>query len=99
MIHAEDDYDVPWDHTPMIYWHAVNATRPTGISYEDFEEEKRELKKDFGAAGSMMEWRTENGVIREEILKTGLHDVIMGYPIITMAVMRIFDAAHPSFTC
>lgn len=99
VIHAEDDYDIPWDHTPMIYWHAVNATRSTGISYEDFEEVKRESKKDFGAAGSTMEWRTENGVIREEILKTGLHDVIMGYPIITMAVMRIFGAAHPSFTC
>lgn len=46
-----------------------------------------------------MEWRTRNGVIREEILKTGLHDVIMGYPVITMAVMRSFEAADPPFTC
>jgi abhydrolase domain-containing protein 12 len=44
-----------------------------------------------------MEWRTEIGVIREEILKTGLHDVVMGNPVITMAVMRIFAAADPSF--
>ena len=35
-----------------------------------------------------MEWRTDNGVIWEEILKIGLHDVVMGYPVITMAVMR-----------
>jgi hypothetical protein len=34
-------------------------------------------KVDLGATGSVMEWRAENGVIREEILKTGLHDVIM----------------------
>jgi abhydrolase domain-containing protein 12 len=45
-----------------------------------------------------MEWRAENGAIREEILKTGLHDVIMGYPVITMAVMRSFEAVDPLFT-
>jgi abhydrolase domain-containing protein 12 len=45
-----------------------------------------------------MEWKTDNGVIREEILKTGLHDVIMGYPVVTRAVMRMFEAVDPSFT-
>ena len=99
LIHAEDDYDIPWHHTPTVFWHAVNASVPAGINYDELEEKKLESKKDLGAAGTVMEWRTENGVIREEILKTGLHDVIMGYPIITMAVMRIFQAADPSFTC
>src|SRR5271155_1343969 len=97
VIHAEDDYDVPWHHTEVIFWHAVNATMPQGISYDELEEVKYKSKTDLGAAGSVMEWRTENGVIREEILKTGLHDVVMGYPVITMAVMRIFAAADPSF--
>jgi abhydrolase domain-containing protein 12 len=97
LIHAEDDYDIPWHHTEVIFWHAVNATVPQGISYDELEEVKYRSKTDLGAAGSVMEWRTENGVIREEILKTGLHDVVMGYPVITMAVMRIFEAADPSF--
>jgi hypothetical protein len=35
-----------------------------------------------------MEWRTDNGVIREEIVEIGLHDVVMGHPVITMAVVR-----------
>ena len=99
LIHAEDDYDVPWHYTPTVFWHAVNASVPAGISYDELEEKKLESKKDLGAAGTIMEWRTENGVIREEILKSGLHDVIMGYPIITMAVMRIFQDVDPSFTC
>jgi abhydrolase domain-containing protein 12 len=99
LIHAEDDYDVPWDHTTTLFWHAVNATTPVGISYDELEEKKSETKKDLGAAGSVMEWNTEHGTIREEILKTGLHDVIMGNPVITMAVMRIFQALDPSFTC
>jgi abhydrolase domain-containing protein 12 len=99
IIHAEDDYDIPWHHTPVIFWHAVNASVPAGMSFEDLQLRKLESKVDLGAAGSVMEWRTDNGVIREEILKTGLHDVVMGYPVITMAVMRSFGAVDPSFTC
>lgn len=97
LIHAEDDYDIPWQHTEMIFWHAVNATIPRGITYDELDEVKHKSKTDLGAAGSVMEWRTQNGIIREEILKTGLHDVVMGNPVITMAVMRIFEAADPSF--
>ncbi|KAI9846199.1 MAG: hypothetical protein M1837_004313 [Sclerophora amabilis] len=97
LIHAEDDYDIPSYHTQVLFWHAVNASTSGGISYDQLEEIKLKSKVDVGAAGSTMEWRTENGVIREEILKYGLHDVVMGNPVITMAVMRIFQAADPSF--
>ena len=97
LIHTEDDYDIPSHHTEVVFWHAVNATVPRGITYNKPEEVKHRAKKDLGAAGSVMEWRTKNGVIREEILKTGLHTVVMGNPVITMAVMRIFEAADPSF--
>lgn len=99
IIHAQDDYDIPWHHTEVVFWHAVNASIPRGISYEELEKKKLDSKVDLGAAGSVMEWRTDNGVIREEILKTGLHDVVMDYPVVTMAVMRSFEAADPSFTC
>lgn len=97
LIHAEDDYNVPEHHTQTLFWHAVNATVSGGISYDELEQRKAESKTDLGAAGSVMEWRMENGVIREEILKYGLHDVVMGNPVVTMAAMRIFEAAHPWF--
>ncbi|KAJ5360822.1 hypothetical protein N7517_010013 [Penicillium concentricum] len=98
IIHAEDDFDIPWHHSQLVFWHAVNASMPAGISYDDLEQKKLDSKAELGAAGSMMEWKTGNGVIREEILKTGLHDFIMGYPVVAMAVMRFFEAADPSFT-
>ncbi|MCJ1451410.1 hypothetical protein MMC28_001747 [Mycoblastus sanguinarius] len=97
LIHAEDDYDIPSHHTEVVFWHAVNAMVSGGLTYSKLEEMKFKSKRNLGAAGSVMEWRTKNGIIREEILKTGLHDVVMGYPIITMAVMRMFEAADPSF--
>jgi abhydrolase domain-containing protein 12 len=96
IIHAEDDWDVPSHHSQVVFWHAVNATLPQSITYDELEEKKRTLKTDLGAAGSVMEWRTKVGVIREEILKTGLHDVIMDNPVITLAVMRIFECAERS---
>lgn len=71
LIHAEDDYDIPWHHTELVFWHAVNATLPRGISYDELEAKKLDSKADLGVAASIVEWRTENGVIREEILKTG----------------------------
>ena len=88
LIHAEDDYDIPSHHTEVLFWNAVNASMPRGITYDEFEVEKRKSTQDLGAAGTVMEWQTENGVIREEILRTGLHDVVMGNPVVTMAVMR-----------
>ncbi|KAL8898784.1 MAG: hypothetical protein Q9207_006525 [Kuettlingeria erythrocarpa] len=98
LIHAEDDWDIPWQHTKTLFWHAVNATTAQGISYDQLEERKSASKNDLGAAGSVMEWRTEHGVIREEILKTGLHDVVMGNPVVSLAVMRIFAAADSSWS-
>ena len=38
LIHAEDDYDIPWHHTEMIFWHTVNATTPRGITYDEIGE-------------------------------------------------------------
>ncbi|KAL8841055.1 MAG: hypothetical protein Q9170_001080 [Blastenia crenularia] len=97
LIHAEDDWDIPWYHTEILFWRAVNATSVQGVDYDEIQQTKRDSKTDLGAAGSVMEWRTSNGVIREEILKTGLHDVIMGNPVISLAVMRIFAATDSSW--
>ena len=97
LIHAEDDYDIPFHHTEVVFWHAVSATMPQGITYDELLEFKDKSTRNLGAAGSTMEWKTKNGIIREEIPKTGLHDVVMGNPVITMAVMRMFEATDPSF--
>lgn len=97
LIHAEDDWDIPWHHTEKLFWCAVNATNAQGFTGDELQQTEQESKTDLGAAGSVTEWRTRTGVIRKEILKTGLHDVIMGNPVISLAVMRIFAAADPSW--
>lgn len=97
LIHAQDDWDIPWQHTETLFRQAVNATTTQDLSSDEFKEREKTAKIDLGAAGSVMEWRTKNGIIREEILKTGLHDVVMGNPVMSLAVMRIFANADPSW--
>ncbi|KAK5115789.1 hypothetical protein LTR62_000878 [Meristemomyces frigidus] len=90
LLHGEDDYDIPWTHTPILFWHAANATHKDILGFQDLAKVKDQSRVDLGAAGSVVEWKTGKGVVREEILKFGLHDVIMGNPVVTLAVMRMF---------
>ncbi|KAK1827695.1 Alpha/Beta hydrolase protein [Podospora conica] len=92
VIHAQDDYDIPWSHSDQVFWHAVNAARaPLGVSFDELEREKDETKTPLGAAGWIVKHKSPRGVIREEIAKWGLHDRIMSYPIVSLAVLRAFE--------
>ncbi|KAH6640235.1 hypothetical protein F5144DRAFT_589756 [Chaetomium tenue] len=61
IIHAQDDHDIPWFHSDQLFWHAVNASRPNGIAFEDLEGEKAKSKKMLGSAGWVAEHRTRKG--------------------------------------
>jgi abhydrolase domain-containing protein 12 len=91
IIHAQDDYDIPWSHSDQLFWHAVNASRPGGVTFDELEAEKEQTKTTLGPAGWVAEHRTARGVVREEIAKWGLHDRIMSYPIVSLAVLRAFE--------
>ncbi|KAL6401467.1 putative abhydrolase domain-containing protein 12 protein [Ilyonectria robusta] len=91
IIHAEDDYDIPWSHSEKIFWHAINATTAEGISYDDLENEKEEARLRLGAGGWLVNRVTKKGSIREQIVKHGLHDKIMSYPVVSLAILRAFQ--------
>lgn len=94
LIHAEDDYDIPWIHSEIVFWHAVNATRDPedSLSFKDLESEKERQKSALGAGGWEMEWKGRGGVVREQIVKHGLHDRIMSYPVVSLAIARAFHS-------
>lgn len=92
MIHAEDDYDIPWQHTRTLFSHAVNNTHNKKQDFCPIDRSKALVYTMSDEGGSVRELRTRYGVIREELLKYGLHDAIMGYPVITMAVMRMMKS-------
>ncbi|KAH7166486.1 Alpha/Beta hydrolase protein [Dactylonectria macrodidyma] len=91
IIHAEDDYDIPWSHSEKLFWHAVNATSPEGVTFEELEKEKEVQKLQLGAGGWVVNRETRKGSIREHITKYGLHDRIMSYPVVSLAILRAFQ--------
>lgn len=92
LIHGKNDYDIPWQHTEQLFWYVMKATLFGRISDKALEERKKSLTVNLGAAGFMTEWKTDNGLMQERILEIGLHDVIMSYSIITLAVVQAFEA-------
>lgn len=94
LIHAEDDYDIPWIHSEVVLWHAVNATlnASSSLTFDELEKVKAERKLGLGAGGWEVEWRSKGGVVREQIVKHGLHDRIMSYPVVSLAVARAFHS-------
>ncbi|KAM0714043.1 hypothetical protein Q7P37_011007 [Cladosporium fusiforme] len=94
LIHAEDDFSIPWDHTTVLFWQAVNATTPTGVAHEEVRDWKLTEGQAIGAAGHVAHWQTRHGMISEYLLKYGLHDVVMGAPIVSLAAMNIFEAGR-----
>ena len=90
IIHAEDDWDIPWSQSETVFWHAVNASLPMGISYEELEKKKAQDKIDLSAGGWVVQQKSPKGILREEIVNYGLHDRIMSYPVVSLAVWRAF---------
>jgi abhydrolase domain-containing protein 12 len=94
LIHAEDDYTIPWVHSDVLFWHAVGATiEPSAsFSFEELEKVKAKQRTSLGAGGWEMEWEGKSGIIREQVVKHGVHDRIMSYPVVSLAVSRAFDS-------
>lgn len=94
LIHAEDDYDIPTVHSDVLFWHGVNATMESGSSmtFADLEERKMNDRVPLGAGGWEVDWQGKGGIIREQIVKHGLHDRIMSYPVVSLAVARAFHS-------
>lgn len=97
LLHAEDDPAIPAAHTQSLFWHAVNATSHHDLSPTAFEEEKEKRKVNLGEGGWFVEWRTEKGLIRQDMPKYGVHDKIMSHPVAAMSVLRAFQSVDANF--
>lgn len=97
LIHAEDDTDIPMEHSIRLFRHAVReAEGGKGMGGNDGEllEKLEERRVSLGEGGHTTLWRTDKGGIRLEILKYGFHDMMMSYPVTSLAVNRAFRSAN-----
>ncbi|KAK3358074.1 Alpha/Beta hydrolase protein [Lasiosphaeria hispida] len=102
LLHAEDDTDIPMEHSVRLFREAVrNSAAPssehaagsTGSLLDGRIEERTEMR---GQGGAVTVWPTPKGDIRLELLKYGVHDKIMSFPVTGLAVSRAFRSAVKS---
>ena len=74
LIHAKDDFDIPWQHCDTLFYAAANATSAEGMTVEQIDAVKKH--QDLGEAGYVNLWNAAVGDsgsmrIRQDILKRG----------------------------
>ena len=74
LIHATNDYDIPWTHSNVLFHMAANATSMEGFTPKQIDAVKMHV--DFGKSGWTNTWKTvqEDGgrkIIRQDIVKHG----------------------------
>ena len=74
LIHATNDFDIPWSHSDTLFYAAANATSVEGLTLKQMDAFK--IKADLGEAGWTNLWKTvqEDGgrqIIRQDIVKHG----------------------------
>ena len=74
LIHATNDYDIPWSHSDTLFYAAANATSAEGLTVKQINAAK--IKADLGQSGRTNFWKTvqEDGgrkIIRQDIVKHG----------------------------
>jgi abhydrolase domain-containing protein 12 len=93
IIHAQDDYDIPWTHSVDVFWHAASAIITAGNHSHSMdlpEKTKEQVNRRLQDEAGLVSWAGQKGSVQLEICKYGLHDRIMSYPVVSRAIMKAF---------
>lgn len=93
MLHARNDYDIPWKHSQTLFYTAVNATSNGQLSAKDIDAAKNHQELTRG--GFIDSWKAAAGAggtkrIKFTLLRDGGHNRIMTFAPVTKAVIDAF---------
>jgi abhydrolase domain-containing protein 12 len=72
IIHAKNDYEIPWTQSEGLFAAAANATTDGGMDVVLFKKMKVRSTIDMGDGAFISTWKvSENKIIRQEILAYG----------------------------
>lgn len=100
LFRASENYHIALIHpenTQQLFWYALNASESSGMSFDDLERKKKQMTMDIAPGGWVVDWRTNNGLIKQEMLKFGVHDLQMTFPVTALAVLRTFQSKDLEF--
>jgi abhydrolase domain-containing protein 12 len=72
IVHAKDDFEIPWTNAEGLFLAAANATTKTGMDISLLEKMKLRNTIDMGDGAFISTWKSGDGkIIREEIVAYG----------------------------
>ncbi|KAB8290560.1 hypothetical protein EYC80_010985 [Monilinia laxa] len=91
IIHALDDYEIPWYHSQGLFAAAANGTMESGINMELLKKMKSRNTIDMGDGAFISTWKTGNDkIIRQEVVGHGAHSTVLTYAPLSLAVFKAF---------
>jgi len=80
IIHAKDDYEIPWTQSEGLYAAAANATTDGGMDIALFEKMKARSTVDMGDGAFISIWKAGGDkVIRQEVVAYGRKSFEIGF--------------------
>lgn len=72
IIHAKDDFEIPWKNAEGLFFAAANATTENGMDRSLIEKMKARSTTDMGDGAFISTWKAgDDKIIREEIVAYG----------------------------
>jgi len=91
IIHAKDDYEIPWTHSETMFAAAANATTPSGMDSNLLAKMKARNTVDMGNGAFISTWKASpEKIIREVIVAYGGHNRVMTYAPVALAALKAF---------
>jgi abhydrolase domain-containing protein 12 len=91
IIHARNDYEIPYTQSNELFLAAANATT-TGMDSSLVERMKARSTVDMGEGSFASTWKAgENKIIRQQVVGYGGHNRVMTYPHVALAALKAFE--------
>ncbi|KAI9816049.1 MAG: hypothetical protein M1827_002041 [Pycnora praestabilis] len=89
LIHAQNDFDIPWKHSDALFYIAANATSEKGMTERQVDNVKSTTQ--LGEAGWINTWNAGGDkIIRQEIVRHGGHNRVVTYAPVALAAFKAF---------
>ncbi len=82
IIHAKNDFEIPWTESEGLFAAAANATTDGGMDVALFQKMKARNTVDMGEGAKISTWKADDKIIREEIILYGRKFFILSSHII-----------------
>jgi abhydrolase domain-containing protein 12 len=92
IIHARNDYEIPYTQSNGLFIAAANATTSTGMELSLLEKMKARGTVDMGEGSFVSTWKAGgNKIIRQQVVGYGGHNRVMTYAPVALAVLKAFE--------